>query len=346
VLKGKIAVVSEVATGASDVGPVPTDNQFPLSGVHSNALNTILTENFLSEASDVETLTIEAVVIIVLVLFSLKLSSRSFSLGALGLIVVYMAVTAVAFLFFNLILDALRPVVQIATSAFVVVAYHYVVAQREKQSLQRSFEAYFPPGVVKRIMANPELITQGGQKKELTILFSDIKSFTTHSSTMTPDEIQKALNEYFEAMVEVVFKYEGTVDKFIGDGLMVFFGDPEDQPDHALRCVRAAIEMQQRTRVLRAKWESEGKFPLQIRIGVNSGPVVVGNMGSARRLSYTVLGSDVNLAQRLESNAPVGGIMISQRTYELLNGAIPAKLLEPIKVKGLEVPIRVYEVPV
>ena len=257
-----------------------------------------------------------------------------------------MGISAGMFFSFNLILDVLRPVFLIAMSAFLVVAYHYVVTQREKQSLQRSFEAYFQPGVVRRIMANPEMITQGGQKKELTILFSDIKSFTTYSSTMTPIEIQKALNEYFEAMVETVFKYEGTVDKFIGDGLMVFFGDPEDQPDHALRCVRAAIEMQQRTRALKEKWEREGKFPLQIRIGINSGPVVVGNMGSARRLSYTVLGSDVNLAQRLESNAPVAGILISHRTYELLGGAIPAKPLEPIKVKGLDVPIRVYEVPV
>jgi adenylate cyclase len=345
-LQGKIALVSEVATGAADVGPVPTDNQFPLSGVHSNALNTILTENFLREASRIETLAIEAVVIIVLILFSLRLSSRSYSLGAIGLILGYLLLSAVVFLYFNLILDVLRPVLQIAGSAFGVVAYHYVVSQREKQSLQRSFEAYFPPTVVKRIMANPELITQGGQKKELTILFSDIKSFTTHSSTMTPHEIQKALNEYFEAMVEIVFKYEGTVDKFIGDGLMVFFGDPEDQPDHAVRCVRAAIDMQQKTRTIRAQWEREGKFPLQIRIGINTGPVVVGNMGSARRLSYTVLGSDVNLAQRLESNAPVGGILISHRTFELIDGLIPAKPLEPIKVKGLDVPIRVYEVPV
>ena len=346
VLRGKIAVVAEVATGASDVGPIPTDNQFPLSGVHSSVLNTILTENFLREASTAEKLGVEAAVIVLLVIFSLTLSTRSYSLGSVGLITGHLLASVGMFLYLNVILDVLRPVLQIGISAFVVVAYHFVVSQREKQSLQRSFEAYFPPTMVKRVMANPELITQGGQKKELTILFSDIKSFTTHSSTMTPDEIQKALNEYFEAMVEIVFQEEGTVDKFIGDGLMVFFGDPEEQPDHAVRCVRAAIEMQRRTRTLKEQWEREGKFPIEIRIGINTGPVVVGNMGSARRLSYTVLGSDVNLAQRLEANAPVGGILISHRTYELLNGAIPAKPLEPIKVKGLETPVQVYEVPI
>ncbi len=194
-------------------------------------------------------------------------------------------------------------------------------------------------------MANPELITTGGQKKELTIMFTDIKSFTTYSSTMAPDLIQKTLDEYFGAMVEIVFTYGGTVDKFIGDGLMVFFGDPEPQEDHAERCVRAAIAMQRKCRELKARWEHEGLFPLRIRIGINSGPVVVGNMGSSRRLSYTVLGSDVNLAQRLESNAPVEGILISQRTFELLGGRIPATPQEPIFVKGLSAAIPVYTIP-
>jgi len=193
-------------------------------------------------------------------------------------------------------------------------------------------------------MVNPSLVTAAGQKKELTILFSDIKSFTTYSSTLSPDEIQRLLNEYFEAMVEIVFKYEGTVDKFIGDGLMVFFGDPEPQPDHAVRCVKAAIEMQRKCRELKERWVREGKFPLMVRIGINTGSVVVGNMGSERRLSYTVLGADVNLAQRLEANAPVEGILISQRTYELVRDHVPTRALDPIKVKGLDEAVRVYGV--
>lgn len=345
-LAAKIAVVSEVRTGASDVGPVPTDNHLPLSSVHSNVLNTILTENFLREASDLESLATEFLVIIVMVGLALRLSSKNFSLGSVGLILVYFLFAGFLFLFANVVINVLRPVLQIALAAFTVVAYRYVNEQKQKEVLRRSFEAYFPPSVVRRIMLNPSLVTAAGQKKELTILFSDIKSFTTYSSTLTPDEIQKLLNEYFDAMVEIVFKYEGTVDKFIGDGLMVFFGDPEPQPDHAVRCARAAIEMQQKCRELKSQWVKEGRFPLMIRIGINTGPVVVGNMGSDRRLSYTVLGADVNLAQRLEANAPVEGIMISQRTYELVNDHVPTRPLDPIKVKGLDEPIRVYEIPV
>jgi adenylate cyclase len=345
-LTGKIAVVSEVRTGAADVGPIPGDNDFPLSGVHSNAINTILTENFLRQANGLEMFLVELGVLLILALLALRFSSRNFSLGALGLMVLYFAVAALLFLYSNYIVNVLRPILEIGLGAFAVVAYRYVNEQKQKEVLRRSFEAYFPPAVVRRIMVNPSLVTATGQKKELTILFSDIKSFTTHSSTLPPDEIQKLLNEYFEAMVEIVFKYEGTVDKFIGDGLMVFFGDPEPQPDHAVRCVQAAIDMQRKCRVLRDRWVREGRFPLMVRIGVNTGPVVVGNMGSERRLSYTVLGADVNLAQRLESNAPVEGILISRRTYELVKDQVPTRALDPIKVKGLDVPVEVYEVPV
>ena len=230
----------------------------------------------------------------------------------------YLVVVAVSFLKARLVFDVMGPLLMVAMAAILVTAYRFLVGAKEKEVLRRTFEAYFPPLVVKKIMANPAFLTLGGQKKELTILFSDIKDFTTHSAALTPAQIQQFLNEYFEAMVEIVFQHEGTVDKYIGDGLMVFFGDPEPQPDHALRCVRAAIEMQQRTAELREKWLQSGGFPLRIRIGINTGEVVVGNMGSARRLAYTVLGSAVNLAQRLESNAPVGGILISERTCELV----------------------------
>ena len=346
VLGGKIAVVSEVATGASDVGPVPTDNEFPLSGVHSNVLNTILTGKFLDEVDGFEMLTVEVVILLVVVLLAHFLSAKSFSVTSLGLILFYGVLALALFLYVGLVVNVLRPVLQIAMASFSVVAYRYINEQRAKEVLKKSFEAYFPPTVVRKLMANPSLVTTGGQKKELTILFSDIKSFTTHSSTLAPDVIQKLLNEYFAAMVEILFKYEGTVDKFIGDGLMVFFGDPEPQPDHALRCVRAAIDMQKKCRELKERWVREGKFPLMVRVGINTGNVVVGNMGYERRLSYTVLGADVNLAQRLESNAPVEGILISERTYQLIKGSVDARRLEPIKVKGIDVPIEVYEVPV
>ncbi len=158
--------------------------------------------------------------------------------------------------------------------------------------------------------------------------------------------MRRLLNEYFERMIEIVFEYEGTLDKFIGDGLMVFFGDPQSQPDHAVRCARAAIEMQKAARELDRIWSDRGDMPLRIRIGINTGEVIVGNMGSRRRLSYTALGEPVNVAQRLEASAPVGGILVSERTRGLFDETVPIEPREPIRVKGIDTPVSVYEIPV
>ena len=155
---------------------------------------------------------------------------------------------------------------------------------------------------------------------------------------------KKLLNEYFEEMVSIVFKYEGYIDKFMGDGLMAFFGDPIYQEDHTIRCVRAAIEMQHKVRELKERWSKDGGLPIKIRIGVHSGDMIVGNMGSKSRMDYTVLGANVNLTQRLESNAPVEGILISEAVYEKVKDRVETKHIGEINVKGLVESLTVYEV--
>jgi adenylate cyclase len=343
-LAGKIVIVSDVSTRAQDSGPVPTDLNYPLSGLHANVINTILAGEFLRELNGLEMLPVEVLLVILLLALSLFCSSRTFLAGNLLLALGYLATVMLLFLSRGIIVGVVQPLSLLTLATVGVTAQRYLNEAKQKEVYRRTFESYFPPSVVRKIMANPEMIASSGQKKELSILFSDIKNFTHHTANLSPDQIKKALNEYFEAMVEIVFHHEGTVDKYIGDGLMVFFGDPESQPDHALRSVRAAIDMQQRARVLQQKWEKDRGIPLQIRIGINTGQVVVGNMGSARQFSYTVLGSAVNLAQRLETNAPVGGILISQRTHDLVHHEIPTEGLGTIQVKGLEQPVSVYRV--
>ncbi|MGD0589295.1 MAG: adenylate/guanylate cyclase domain-containing protein [Bacteroidota bacterium] len=343
--KDKIVVVNINATGASDVQSVPTDPWYPLGGLHANVMNSILTENFLKEANTVEKIGLEILLLLIVGVLAIKFSSRGLWIGALVLLVGYIVFIIGIFLYGNLIINLVRPILIMVTAVFGVLVYRFINEEREKEATRRSFESYLPPSVVKRQLAHPESIFEV-QKKELTIMFTDIKSFTTYSSIMSPDQIQNFLAEYFDAMVQIVFKYEGTVDKYIGDGLMVFFGAPEPQADHAVRCVKAAIEMQKKCRELKEKWVQEDLFPLKIRIGINTGEVVVGNMGTRKKLAYTVLGSDVNLANRLESNAPVEGIMISRRTYDLVKDEIPTFPHEPVLVKGLDTPIEVYIVPV
>ncbi len=342
-LSGKIAVVSDVSTGATDLGAVPVDIDFPLSGLHANVIQTILSGAFLSEVGRGGMLAIELGMVTAIFLLSCRLSPIFFTGGALLLIICYVGAALGLFLEYGLMLNTVRPAISGAAAALFIMAFRYFHDSREKEALRRSFESYFPPSVVKRILADPAMISRG-QRKELTILFSDIKDFTAHSSTYSPDRIRGFLNDYFETMVDVVFTYSGTVDKYIGDGLMVFFGDLEPAPDHALRSVQAAVDMQKKARELCERWVREGGFPVRVRIGINTGEVVVGNMGSSRRLSYTVLGSAVNLAKRLESSAPVDGILISQRTRDLIAPFISTRLFGEIQVKGLGVPVRAYEV--
>ena len=341
---GSIAIVGDVSTGASDIGPTPFEQSYPLVGLHANTLNTILTQSFLFELPTVPMLFVELTFAALFFFFSSRLSSIRFALAVSGLLAAYVLVAAGLFIYANAVVSIIRPLMSGAFSATSVVVYWYITEEREKQKLRSKFEQYFPPSVVRQMVDAPDTLTTMPKRREVTIMFSDIKSFTTYSSTMMPEEISATLNEYFEAMTDIVFKYGGTVDKFIGDGLMVFYGAPEPQPDHALRCVRAAIEMQLKCRELRGRWEPAGRLPLRVRIGINTGEAVVGDLGSARRMEYTVLGSDVNLAQRLESNAPVEGIMISETTYRYVKGEVPIRPLEPIKVKGLDAPVIVYEV--
>ncbi len=342
-LSGKIAVVSDVSTGATDIGAVPVDVNFPLSGLHANVIQTILSGNFLTQTGPDETAALEAALVAAVFLFSICFSPLFFAGSTALLLACYVAAAFAVFLKFGLMIDVLRPMICAAAAAVGIGGLRYMRDAKEKEAMRRSFESYFAPQIVEKILVDPERLNKG-QRKELTILFSDIKDFTAYSSSYSPDRIRGFLNEYFETMVEVVFAHTGTVDKYIGDGLMVFFGDPEPTPDHALRSVRAAMEMQKKARELSAKWTSEGGFPLQVRIGINTGEVVVGNMGSSRRLSYTVLGSEVNLAKRLESSAPVDGILVSQRTRDLIEPAIPTRPFGHIRVKGLETPVEAYTV--
>jgi adenylate cyclase len=343
-LRGKIVMVSDVSTASVDIGPVPTDVSFPLSGLHAMALHTILTEEFLREPSVLARTALLCMLAAAVFALARYAGGFAFPISMCLIIGGYAWFAVLAFVYGRVLVDVARPVAFGALSTLVVSGYRYFNGLKERAVLRRTLEAYFPPAVVRRVLANPGLLALGGQKKELTVLFSDIKEFTKHSSRLPAGYIQELLNEYFEDMVAIVFRHQGTVDKYIGDGLMVFFGDPEPQPDHALRGVRTAIEMQKKVSELRERWLEKGAFPLAIRIGINTGEVVVGNMGSSKRLAYTVIGSSVNLAQRLESNAPVGGILISPRTCELVRDHIRVTAREPLFVKGIDEPVEVYEV--
>ena len=342
---GALVFIGETATGSSDIGPTPLENKFPLVGIHSLVVNSILTENFLRPAPLWMSLGLALFLVLFLTLVSFSVRPLVL-LGFFGIcLFVHAGVCIYTFLFYGMVFLTLPGILGLVIVCGGLVILRALSEQREKQFLRRTLDRYFSPPVVRKIIEQPEILSLG-EKRRLTILFSDIVGFTPYCASRSPEEIKRTLNEYFDEMAEVVFRYEGTIDKYIGDGMMVFFGDPVRVENHALNAVRAACEMQQRCRVLRRRWEQEDRLPLRIRIGINTGEVVVGDMGTERRMDYTVLGSNVNLAQRLEANAPAEGILVSEETYTEIRTQIHTVSQKKIKVKGLTEEIQVYEIAV
>jgi adenylate cyclase len=214
---------------------------------------------------------------------------------------------------------------------------------KERDRVKTTFAHYVSHQVMDSILSSGTEVKLSGDRRRVTVLFCDIRGFSTISEKLAPEKVVMLLNDYFEAMVEVIFRHNGTLDKFIGDGIMVIFGAPEDdvyQEEHALR---AAIEMQRELHKLAEKWAPQG-IGIRIGIGINSGPAVVGNIGSSRRMDYTAIGDTVNLASRLESaSKDLGvGIVISEYTYNAVRGAFRFREMGSVQVRGRTEPVLTY----
>ena len=342
-LEGSLAIVSDVSTGGRDIGPIPLASYFPLSGLHSNLINSVLENDFLREAGWGANLLLS--LLLALCLVAGATWSRGFRFGAFAATLFGAMLILFLYLFLEhrLLLATVRPAVALGMTVPGILLLQFLQEQKEKLYIRARLTNYFAPSLMDKILSEPALL-DGVDKKELTVLFSDIAGFTAWSATRDAQEIHRTLNRYFEEMAAIVFAHQGTIDKYMGDGLLVFFGDPIPFPDHALRAVKAARAMQQRTRELRQEWEPSGGMPIRIRIGIHTGEVVVGNMGSRSRMEYTVIGSNVNLAQRLEANCPPGGVLISEEVRRQLGDEIAARPAGTIQAKGFSEPIPVYTV--
>jgi class 3 adenylate cyclase len=232
----------------------------------------------------------------------------------------------------------------VATSSSLI-SYKYLTEEREKKRTKQTFQYYLDQHVIEQVLQNQELLKLGGEKRELSVLFSDIRGFTSFSEKMAPNEVVQFLNQYFDKMTGMIFQYKGTLDKLIGDAVMCFWGHPIETKDHALRAVLCALEMIQGVEDLRPVLILPGGAKFEIGIGVNTGQMVVGNMGSQSRFSYTVMGDNVNLGSRLESLNKYYGthILISDSTYEACKNIIFCRELDTIQVKGKSQAVTIYE---
>lgn len=234
----------------------------------------------------------------------------------------------------------------LANQSGVAISNSYLYEKvRNETDLRNHLQRYLPRNVVSKIVTSNMNISMSGQEEECSILFADICGFTSLSEKMKPNVIVSMLNEYLTVMTKVIFSYNGSVDKFIGDGIMAVFGVPVVTPNHAMEAVLSAIEMKKQSKILRERFYKElGISSFNIRIGINTGKAIYGNFGSPQRMDFTVIGDSVNTASRLESSASPGTIIISQPTYEKVKHLIKATELPAIKLKGKTEPVKVFEV--
>jgi len=216
---------------------------------------------------------------------------------------------------------------------------------RREENLRRRLERYHSPGMIETVLADPDRVGPSVTAKETTILFADIVGFTSRCESLPPEQVAAFLNQFFSRAAEAVFEFGGTLDKFIGDAVMAFFGAPLPQPDHAERAVRAAISMMRAVRGWNRERALDGFEPVELRVGINTGAVVVGDIGSERRLDYTVLGTPVNVAARLEETvAGAGQIVVGEETQAAVAHLFPTEHLGNVQLKGLSRRIAVYRV--
>ena len=225
----------------------------------------------------------------------------------------------------------------------VLIVFHNLTEIQKYTTLKDMFSRYVTKQVVEKISSSDEHLTLHGEKREVTLLFSDIRGFTSMTEQLEATEVVAILNAYFSCMIDVIYYYEGTLDKFLGDGIMCIFGAPIDQPDHALRAAQTALAMKEALVGFNMQQRQEGRPILEVGIGINTGDAVVGNVGSEKRLEYTAIGDNVNLASRLQSVAQGGQILISENTYQAIKSFALADKLPPVKVRGKMQEVQIYE---
>ncbi|MFC1839798.1 adenylate/guanylate cyclase domain-containing protein [Thermodesulfobacteriota bacterium] len=344
--EGKFVFIGDISVGASDLGQIPIERNVPLMITQTAMLNALLTNTFYKKILFVHGI---ALIIIIGVLLSVSaLSKRSWPLYSTGVIILgnIIVITSIQFIRFNLF-----PVATISGSfLFIFFTLNIgieIAVSKERNFIKNTFSRYVPQKVVNHLLENPALLKLGGEERIITVFFSDIADFTTISEKMNPSDLVNLLNEYLTEMTNIVLEEGGIIDKYQGDAIMAEFGVPFYVPNHADMAVKAGLRMQQRLKEMHQEWKEKGLPMLSCRVGINTGPMIIGNIGSKGIFDYTVIGDEVNLASRLEgANKRYNTlIMISESTYEYLTPKMfKTRILDVIRVKGKSKAVKVFEV--
>lgn len=315
--------------------------------IHANAIQTILDQRFVTRSKDQRGM-VPAILLIQGMLGTWLLISKRGSfvttefkwafylgIGLAGMLLLWR---------YDYWLDITPMYFLLGAQHTAAVSYQRLMERKKRRQVEGMFGRYVSRQIRDFLVEHPDAANPSGRKERLTMFFSDVRGFTSMSEKMEPQEVQQLLSEYFTEMTGILFKYEGTLDKFMGDAIMAFFGNPVPQPDQARRAVLMALEMQESIARLNQKLTAEGRRTIGVGMGINTGDVTVGNLGSKDFLDYTVIGDAVNLACRLEQNAKAGEIIITQATHDEVKDVVEVEPMEPILVKGKSKPIPIYRV--
>ena len=357
VFKDKIVLIGSTVSELHDNFPAPFFEYKDRSGnyrkaetpgveIHANAIRTILNENYYHQFPYFLSLLILLVFISLVFFIVIRMSTLWSIVISIAILLLYNFTQFYIFSNYRIIMEMLAPTLAISLSFVAATVYDYLATQREKRMIMGAFQQFVPEKVVQELLAHPEKLQLGGEERFLSVLFMDLANFTSVSEKLKPTDLVNLINIYLTEMTEIVFKYDGIVDKYEGDALMAEFGAPVNFDDHAVKACFAAIEMQERLKKLDLSKYKDVITSLSCRIGINSGHMIVGNMGSRNVFDYTVMGDAVNLASRLEGANKMYGthIMISEDTYKLVKEEVVSRPLDLIRVKGRQKPVRVLEV--
>lgn len=346
-VKGKALLGGVTITGSSGDQRVTPFSEFT-AGVytHASLLSNVLAGDFLARPDWLNYLELALMLTLGLVIAAVVQQLASFPGKLVAIVAVLAGFTALTLVLFahGYKLNWVVPTIHLTVTAFMSVFLGYLSLDREKVKMRSTFSRYLGEDVMDIALQDPDKLNRG-EKREMTVLFSDIRGFTSLSEHMSPEKLADFINQYLSPMTQIVFDEKGTLDKYIGDAVMAFWNAPLDQPDHALRACRAAVHMLERLEELKAQWRKEGLPELEIGIGINTGQMVVGNMGSDVRVDYTVLGDAVNLGSRLEGTNKEYDtrIIISEWTRAAVKDGIVTRRLGAVRVKGKKLPVGIFE---
>jgi adenylate cyclase len=347
-IQDKYVLIGTSASGLMDFHATPFSGIFPGVEIQATIIDNVLSKDLLTYDIFTEIgLTYTLIIIGGILLSALLAYTGALAGGLAGLIFTIGVIAGNYSLFFlkGRLLGITYPLATVVAIFLVVTLFNYFFEYRKKQFIHDAFSRYVSPMVVNQLVKKPDRLSLSGEEKNLSILFSDIRKFTTISEMMTPRQLGTFMNQYLTAMSDIIMENNGMVDKYIGDAIVAIWGAPLTDAEHVRNAVRSSIAMTEKLRALREGWSKQGLPVIDIGIGINTGITSVGNFGSESRFEYTVLGDNVNLASRLEGLNKVYGtnIIISEFTRNALNGEFFCRTLDKVRVEGKTVPIKIFE---